>query len=139
MALQDKYQPLIAAAQNAGATNLQVRDQNNVLYIDGDVASESVKKDLWDKYNQLDPDYRSGDLILNLNVSGAAPGSKLKVSTDSSNLNIRKGPGTEHPIVGKAAHNEIVTLVERSNAQWWHIKTDAGVEGYASTQYLSVQ
>jgi nucleoid-associated protein YgaU len=72
MSLQNKYQPLIEAAQSAGVNNLQVRQQGNVLYIDGEVASESVKKQLWDKYNQLDPDYRSGDLILNLNVAGGA-------------------------------------------------------------------
>lgn len=70
MALQAKYQPLIDAAQAAGATNLQVRQQGNVLYIDGEVPSESVKKQLWDQYNQIDPDYRSGDLVLNLNVTG---------------------------------------------------------------------
>ena len=70
MALQAKYQPLVDAAQAAGATNLQVRQQDNVLYIDGEVPSEAVKKQLWDKYNQLDPDYRSGDLVLNLNVAG---------------------------------------------------------------------
>jgi nucleoid-associated protein YgaU len=70
MALQNKYQPLIDAAQAAGARNLQVRQQDNVLYIDGEVASEAVKQQIWDKYNQIDPDYRSGDLILNLNVAG---------------------------------------------------------------------
>jgi nucleoid-associated protein YgaU len=70
MALQNKYQPLIDAAQTSGASNLQVRQQGNVLYIDGQVPSESVKRQLWDKYNQLDPDYRSGDLVLNLNVVG---------------------------------------------------------------------
>ena len=72
MALQNKYQPLIDAAQTSGATNLQVRQQGNVLYIDGQVPSETVKKELWDKYNQLDPDYRSGDLVLNLNIVGGA-------------------------------------------------------------------
>lgn len=77
MALQNKYQPLIDAAQQAGARNLQVRQQNNVLYIDGEVPSEAVKQQLWDKYNQLDPDYRSGDLILNLNI---APGAKSAVT-----------------------------------------------------------
>lgn len=70
MALQAKYQPLIDAAQTSGVTNLQVRQQGNVLYIDGQVPSEEVKKQLWDKYNQLDPDYRSGDLVLNLNIIG---------------------------------------------------------------------
>ena len=70
MAVQNKYQTLIDAAKAAGAQNLQVREQGNVLYIDGEVASETVKRQLWDKYNQIDPDYRSGDLILNLNVAG---------------------------------------------------------------------
>lgn len=74
MALQNKYQSLINAAQTAGASNLEVREQDNVLYIDGQVPSESVKKQLWDEYNRIDPDYRSGDLVLNLNT--AAGGSQ---------------------------------------------------------------
>lgn len=73
MALKNKYQSLITTAENAGAKNLEVREQDNVLYIDGQVPSESVKKQLWDEYNRLDPDYRSGDLVLNLNI---APGAK---------------------------------------------------------------
>ncbi len=44
MALQNKYQSLINAAKTAGASNLEVREQDNVLYIDGQVPSESVKK-----------------------------------------------------------------------------------------------
>ncbi len=71
MALQNKYQSLINLANTAGAKNLEVREQDNVLYIDGQVPSETVKKQLWDEYNRLDPDYRSGDLVLNLNI---APG-----------------------------------------------------------------
>jgi uncharacterized protein YgiM (DUF1202 family) len=58
---------------------------------------------------------------------------------DQSNLNIRKGPATDQPIVGKAAHNEIVTLLSKTNDQWYLIKTDAGEEGYAYAQYLSPQ
>ena len=77
MALQAKYQPLINAAQAAGVRNLQVRQQDNVLYIDGEVPSEAVKKQLWDTYNQIDPDYRSGDLILNLNVAGGASNTEV--------------------------------------------------------------
>jgi hypothetical protein len=44
MALRAKYQQLIDTATNSGVTNLQVREQNNVLYIDGDAPSESVKQ-----------------------------------------------------------------------------------------------
>jgi len=137
MALQDKYQPLINAATNAGVKNLQVRAQDNVLYIDGEAPSGQVKDDLWNTYNTIDPDFRSGDLIMNINVSTMVAGTQAKVNTASSNLNIRKGPGTDQPIVGKAAHNEMVTLVNKTNDQWWLIRTAAGEEGYAYAQYLS--
>ena len=72
MALRAKYQQLIDAANQSGVTNLQVREQNNVLYIDGDAPSEDVKKNLWDLYNKIDPDYRAGDLVLNVNSLGGA-------------------------------------------------------------------
>ncbi len=83
MALQNKYQSLINAAKTAGASNLEVREQDNVLYIDGQVPSESVKKQLWDEYNRLDPDYRSGDLVLNLNTAPGAEQEYEVVSGDS--------------------------------------------------------
>lgn len=135
-AVQTKYAELINAAKTSGVTNLQVREQNNVLYIDGEAPSGQVKDNLWQIYNRLDPDFRSGDVVLDVKVSGMAAGSKAKVVTESSNLNIRKGPGTDQPIVGKAAHHEIVTIVSQANDQWTLIKTDAGEEGYVYNQYL---
>lgn len=137
-ALQDKYKQLIDTATASGITNLQVTEQDNVLHIDGDAPDGASKDKLWKIYNQIDPDYRAGDLIMNVNVSASA-GSKAKVTTDSTALNIRKGPGTDQPVVGKAAHDEIVTLQSKTNDQWWLIKTDGGVEGYAYAQYLSPQ
>ncbi|WP_345949251.1 SH3 domain-containing protein [Mucilaginibacter sp. PAMB04274] len=136
MALQEKYAELIQAAKTGGVSNLQVREQENVLYIDGSVASGALKDSLWDIYNKIDPDYRAGDLILNIDASAAA-GTKAKVTTTSSNLNIRKGPGTDQPIVGKAAHNEVITVVSRANDQWSLVRTDQGEEGYAYSQYLT--
>ena len=136
MALQDKYKELIDAAKAAGVTNLQVREQNNVLYIDGSTTNGAVKDNLWNIYNKIDPDYRSGDLVLNIDASAAA-GTKAKVATQSSNLNIRKGPGTDQEIVGKAAHDEVVDVISKPNEQWSLIRTNSGVEGYAYTQYLT--
>jgi LysM repeat protein len=72
MALRAKYQQLIDAATQSGVTNLQVREQNNVLYIDGAAPSEAVKQQLWDLYNRIDPDYRAGDLVLNITATGTA-------------------------------------------------------------------
>ena len=137
--LQGKYAELVNAATASGVTNLQVREQGNVLYIDGEAPNGQVKDNLWNIYNKIDPDFRAGDLIMNVNVSASAAGSKAKVTTESSNLNIRKGPGTDQPIVGKAAHNSMVTLVSKTNDQWWLVRTDKGEEGYAYAQYLSVQ
>lgn len=135
MALQSKYQQLITAAQQAGVTGLQVKEQNNVLYIDGTAPNGAVKDQLWNIYNQIDPDYRSGDLVLNIN-SNVSSGTQAKVVTESSNLNMRKGPGTDQPIIGKAAHGETVTVISKANDQWWLVRTKDGEEGYAYAQYL---
>jgi hypothetical protein len=136
MAVQEKYAELIKAAKQSGVNNLEVREQNNVLYIDGEAPNGQVKDKLWDVYNKLDPDFRSGDLVLDVKVAAMATGTKAKVVTEKSNLNIRKGPGTDQPVVGKAAHHEIVTVVNQTNEQWSLIKTDKGVEGYAYSRYL---
>ena len=139
MALQDKYKELIDTAKTIGITNLQVREQDNVLYIDGEAPDGAAKDTLWGSYGKLDPDFRSGDVVMNINVSTAVAGTKATVTTDKSNLNIRKGPGTDQPIIGKAAHNATVTLVSKTNDQWWLVRTEKGEEGYAYAQYLTPQ
>jgi hypothetical protein len=139
MALQDKYKELTDAAKASGISDLQVREQDGVLYVDGTAPNGAVKDQLWSIFDKLDPNYTSGDLIMNVNVNTSASATKAKVVTESSNLNIRKGPGTDQPIVGKAAHGEVVTLVSQTNEQWWLVRTDAGEEGYAYTRYLQAQ
>lgn len=137
MALQDKYAELINTANAGGAANLQVREQDNVLYIDGEVASGEMKDKLWSVYDKIDPDFRSGDLVMNITVAPAAVSTQLKVTTQSSNLNVRKGPGTDQPILGKAAHEAVVTLLSKYNDAWYLIRTAEGVEGYSSAEYLT--
>ncbi|MDN5287155.1 MAG: type 3 domain protein [Mucilaginibacter sp.] len=134
--LQEKYKELIDSAQSSGVAQLQVQEIDNVLHIEGEAPSGAVKDQLWDIYNKIDPNFLTGDLVLNVNVATAVEGSKVKVVTDSSNLNIRKGPGTDQPIVGKAAHDEVITLVNKSNDQWWLVRTNDGEEGYSYAQYL---
>ena len=136
MALQDKYKALIDTARNSGVRNLQVSEQNNVLHVTGEAPNAQVKDTLWNVYNKIDPDYRAGDLVLDVNTNATA-GSKAKVVTQSTNLNIRKGPGTDQPVVGKAAHNEVVTVLNKANDQWSLVRTDKGEEGYVYSQYLS--
>lgn len=73
MGLQQKYDELIRSARTAGVSNLQVREQENVLYIDGEAPSEGVKQQLWDIYQRLDPNYRAADLVMNVSVAGGTP------------------------------------------------------------------
>lgn len=137
MALTEKYKSLTDAATASGISNLLVREQDGVLYIDGDASGE-VKEQLWNIYEQIDPDFSSGDLVLNINsIAGVEEGTKLRVTTNRSNLNIRKGPGTDQEIIGKAARHEVVILIRKENDQWWYIKTDDGEEGFCYTQYLT--
>ena len=136
MTLQDKYKSLIDIANTGNVSNLQVRDQDGILYIDGTAKNGAAKDALWDEYEKIDPNFGGGDLVMNINVAVDAAVTQAKVITESSNLNIRKGPGTDQPIVGKAAKGEIITLISRSNDQWWLVRTKDNEEGYCYARYL---
>lgn len=136
MALQDKYAELIQTATTLGVDGLSVAEKDGVLHVAGTTKSTADYDALWALYDKIDPNMASGDLMMNLDIKADA-GAQLKVTTDSTNLNIRSTPSTEGAIVGKAAHDEVVTLVEKTDDSWWKIKTADGEEGYAYAQYLS--
>ena len=136
MALQDKYAELIQTATSLGVANLASAEQDGVLHVSGTAKSTADYDALWALYDKIDPGMASGDLMMNIDIKADA-GAQLKVTTDSTNLNIRSTPTTEGKIVGKAAHNEIVTLVEKTDDSWWKVRTKDGEEGYAYAQYLS--
>ena len=136
MALQEKYAELIQSATTMGVASLAVAEQDGVLHVSGTANSTADYDALWALYNKIDPNMASGDLMMNIDIKADA-GAQLKVTTDSTNLNIRSTPTTDGAIVGKAAHEEIVTLVEKTDDSWWKIKTADGEEGYAYAQYLS--
>lgn len=91
MVLQNKYNELVTAATNSAVANLQVREQEGILYIDGEAPTGAVKDMLWSVYDKIDPNFLSGDLVMNINVIATAPVTKAKVTTERSNLNI-EGP-----------------------------------------------
>jgi len=136
MALQDKYAELLQSANTMGVADLAVAEKDGTLHVSGTAKNTADYDQLWALYDKIDPNMSSGDLMMNIDIKAAA-GARLKVTTDSSNLNIRSTPTTEGAIVGKAAHNEIVTLVEKTDDSWWKVRTKDGEEGYAYAQYLS--
>jgi uncharacterized protein YgiM (DUF1202 family) len=136
MALQDKYAELIQTATTLGVGALSVAEKDGVLHVAGTAKSTADYDALWALYDKIDPNMASGDLMMNLDIKADA-GAQLQVTTDSTNLNIRSTPSTDGDIVGKAAHMEVVTLVEKTDDSWWKIRTADGEEGYAYAQYLS--
>jgi uncharacterized protein YgiM (DUF1202 family) len=136
MALQDKYAELIQTATSLAVANLAVAEQDGVLHVSGTANTTADYDALWALYDKIDPNMASGDLMMNVDIKADA-GAQLKVTTDSTNLNIRSTPSTDGAVIGKAAHNEVVTLVEKTDDSWWKIKTADGEEGYAYAQYLS--
>ncbi len=66
--LQDKYASLIDLAGSLGLEGLTVAEGDGVLHIDGAAATPEAKQQLWDEYAKIDPDFRSGDLVLNISA-----------------------------------------------------------------------
>ncbi len=68
MALMEKYQSLIDMANQLGISGLNVVESDNSLNIEGVAGSAQAKQQLWDEYGRLDPDYRSGDVVMNISA-----------------------------------------------------------------------
>ncbi len=72
MSLIEKYQSVIDLANSLGVSGLTTNEGDGVLHIEGAAATAEAKQALWDEYNRIDPDYRSGDLVLNVSAPEAA-------------------------------------------------------------------
>src|SRR5215204_4820439 len=88
MALTDKYASLIEMARSAG--NVTVDDRGDVLHINGSVSDEGAKQRLWDEYNRLDPDMRSGDLMMDVQVAEGGGGGGAETYTVKSGDSLSK-------------------------------------------------
>lgn len=86
MALTEKYQSLIDLANRLGVSGLNVTEGEGVLHIEGSASSADAKQQLWDEYNRIDPDYRSGELVLNI----SAPEATTSTYTVQSGDNLSK-------------------------------------------------
>ena len=71
--LQTKYQGILELAQQNGTNYELSGGDDGVLHINGTAPSEEAKQQLWDKYSEIDPNYATGDLVMNIEVSGEAP------------------------------------------------------------------
>jgi nucleoid-associated protein YgaU len=88
--LQTKYQAILELAQSNGTTLEASGGDDGVLHLNGNAPSEEAKQALWDKYAEIDPNYSSGDLVMNVDVSGAAAGGGANTYTVVAGDNLSK-------------------------------------------------
>jgi nucleoid-associated protein YgaU len=91
--LENKYQSLIDMANQLGISGLNVQEDNGVLKLDGVAGSAEAKQQLWDEYARLDPDYRSGDLVMNISApeGGGSSGYSGSGSSAGSTYTVQSG------------------------------------------------
>jgi nucleoid-associated protein YgaU len=64
-ALQEKYQSL---TDMAGSYGLTAEEGEGFIRITGALNSADDKKALWEEWNRLDPDYRSGEVVIDVSA-----------------------------------------------------------------------
>ncbi len=82
MSLQEKYQTLLELA-NQNGTSYELSESEGVLHIKGTAPDDAAKQQIWDEYNRIDPDYRAGDLMLDISVGGASGGGEHTYTVQS--------------------------------------------------------
>ena len=67
-----------------------------------------------------------------------APSNGTVQAKTTSDLNVRKGPGTSYGIIKVIDMNVNVTVTEATNSSWYKVKLSDGTEGYLAAQYLKI-
>ena len=67
-----------------------------------------------------------------------APSNGTVQAKTTSDLNVRKGPGTSYGIIKVIDINVTVTVTEATNSSWYKVKLSDGTEGYLAAQYLKI-
>lgn len=136
VAAQQQQNDYNTALISAGVTVQDLRAQNDagILTIFGNVTDQATAEKA---VTALKTQPGVKDVVNLLEIEDlTAKNVKMKIATQQSNLNIRKGPGTEYDIVGKAAHGTSVQLIKKMFNNWYYIKTDSGIEGFCAANFL---
>ena len=57
--------------------------------------------------------------------------------TADGGVNMRSGPSTSSSVIVTLANGSTVTLIEKTNSEWFKVKTSGGQTGYVNSQYLT--
>ncbi len=100
MSLQEKYQSLLELA-NSNGTTYELSEGDGVLHVTGTAPDDAAKAALWAEYEQLDPDFASSDLILNITTGSGDAGGGANTYTVESGDSLSK-IGAKYGVAWKA-------------------------------------
>lgn len=100
MSLQEKYQSLLELA-NSNGTTYELSEGDGVLHINGTAPNAEAKQALWAEYERLDPEFRGGDLILDIKQADLPEGGQANTYTVEAGDSLSK-IGAKYGITWKA-------------------------------------
>ncbi len=132
----EEINPLFEIVKNAnlGIDNLQVSNEMGKVRVSGTVQNGKVVSEVEELLKGQQGVISFENALDIADVSGS--NIKYMVATNSSNLNVRKGPGIDFDIIGKFPNGTTITLVRRINDTWFIVISEQ-LEGHCHTDYLS--
>ena len=76
-------------------------------------------------------------ILLDCYETSSTTSSTVAYVNSSDGLWLRTGPGTGYSSILAMPYNTKVTVVEKTNSQWYKVKLSDGTQGYCASQYLT--
>lgn len=97
MSLQEKYQSVIDLANRSNISNLNVSEGEGFIKIEGSAPSAEAKQALMDEWNRIDPNYRAGDMVLDVTAPDGVGGPAATTYTVAAGDSLSK-IGAKHGV-----------------------------------------
>ena len=76
-------------------------------------------------------------ILLDCYETSSTTSATVAYVNSSDGLWLRTGPGTGYSSILAMPYNTKVTVVEKTNSQWYKVKLSDGTQGYCASQYLT--
>ena len=142
--LQETATHIISANQDAVGISVSVTD--HVATLNGTVEDDAAKRKVESSVMAVEG---IKSVVNNIKVVPPVPvyvepvvekkSGQLIVATRKGKLNVHNKPGEQEHVIAVVDHGETLTLVEKTNDNWWRIRTESGMEGFCYSPYLEEQ
>lgn len=133
------------AQNNWHQYRIELEDQTARLYLDERLVTSATNDDIPDTGAfEIGPSPDSTIYIDNVVIraieTDEANREGLEIATAKSNVNVRRGPGTDNPVVTGLTGGDVVYILDRNEDEsWFYIRRETGqpVQGWVSVDFLT--